>query len=102
MARMQFPQKLADYLAAGRPVIVSDVGDQAEIVRDNDLGLVFEADNPGSLTQAIATLAGRNQHDLSEYGVRAHTFVRNVLSPAAHRDRLLGVYRAVTEQISPS
>ena len=98
VARMQFPQKLADYLAAGRPVVVSDVGDQAEIVRDHDLGAVFRPEDAESLAQAISTLASQDADQLREIGRRAHTFAATVLSPAAHRDRLLALYEATLRQ----
>ena len=36
------PEKTGAYLAAGRPVVISDVGDDAHLIRDQQVGLVVD------------------------------------------------------------
>lgn len=40
--RTRWPNKLGDYLAAGRPVLCSDVGDVARIVQEEGCGIVWK------------------------------------------------------------
>jgi glycosyltransferase involved in cell wall biosynthesis len=52
--RGRWPLKLSDYMAVGRPVVATDVGDLAEIVGRHELGVITR-DNPDDF--AAATLA---------------------------------------------
>lgn len=51
------PLKLFEGMAAGRPVIVTDLPFQADLVREHDCGLVIPAAAPASLATAVAALA---------------------------------------------
>jgi glycosyltransferase involved in cell wall biosynthesis len=42
--RGRWPSKINEYVAVGRPTVVSDVGDVADLVRERDIGLVVEPD----------------------------------------------------------
>ena len=53
--RGRFPLKLNDYMAAGRPVVVTDVGNIGELVRIGRFGLVVR-DEPGAIAQATLQL----------------------------------------------
>lgn len=55
-ARFGFPSKLPEYLALGRAVVVSDVGDQPLVIRDGDNGLVVPAGDPTALAAALERL----------------------------------------------
>jgi glycosyltransferase involved in cell wall biosynthesis len=44
-------------MAAGLPVVASDVGDLATLVRDGETGLVCPPDDPAALAAALAALA---------------------------------------------
>lgn len=65
------PHKLFQYMIAGKPVVVSDVRPLKRIVKETQSGLVFKANDPVSLAQAIIKLyrtpylrrrLGRNGH----------------------------------------
>lgn len=59
---LSLPTKLAEYLHAGIPAIVSDVKTLAAFVRDHEVGEVFVADDPSAFREAAArTLANRDQ-----------------------------------------
>jgi len=51
------PNKLFDYMSVGLPVITSDTIPSARIVRAEDAGIVFEAENARSLADAVTSLA---------------------------------------------
>jgi glycosyltransferase involved in cell wall biosynthesis len=51
------PNKLFDYMACGRPVIVSNAAPMERIVRDEGCGTVFEAGSAESLARAIAGMS---------------------------------------------
>lgn len=51
-----FANKLFQYMAMGKPVVVSDSTTQANVVKSEDCGLVFEADNEIDLANKILKL----------------------------------------------
>src|SRR6185436_16629168 len=52
----QYPQKLSTYLAAGRPVIASDVNDQAAVLALAECGLVVPPGDARALAAAIVRM----------------------------------------------
>lgn len=50
------PTKLFEYMAAGRPIVASAVGQIAEVLQDGQTALLVPPDDPESLAQAIARL----------------------------------------------
>jgi glycosyltransferase involved in cell wall biosynthesis len=52
------PLKIYEYMASGLPVVASDVGDLADVVRHGETGLVCPPDDPAALAVALAQLAG--------------------------------------------
>ncbi len=50
------PQKVAEYMALERPVIVTNVGDVPEYVRDGDDGFVVPPDDPAAVARAVERL----------------------------------------------
>lgn len=66
------PNKLFDYMAAGKPVVVSDVVPMERIVSDKKCGLVFRSGNAESLAEQLADLSDQNlREEMGENGVRA-------------------------------
>lgn len=53
--RGRYPLKVNDYMAAGRPVVATDVGDLPDLVRRGQFGLVAP-DQPGPLAEAVVSL----------------------------------------------
>jgi len=52
------PLKLYEYMAAGLPVVASDVGDLAEVVAHDRTGLLAPPGDPARLAAALARLGG--------------------------------------------
>jgi glycosyltransferase involved in cell wall biosynthesis len=53
-----FPHSVVESLALGTPVVATDVGGVAEVVRDGENGLLVPAGDPGALAAAIERLFG--------------------------------------------
>lgn len=59
-SKANFPQKLAEYIAAGKPVIVNDIGDMANYVKGAQCGLVVEEASGKCLIDAIQKIIDGN------------------------------------------
>ena len=57
--RLALPNKLFQAVAAGVPVVATDVGELRRIVRQHNLGTLYRPGNPGSLIAAIAEARSR-------------------------------------------
>jgi glycosyltransferase involved in cell wall biosynthesis len=53
--RFRYPNKLGDYLAAGRPIVTNLTGDLGQLVADERVGLIAE-DTPESFARAVQRL----------------------------------------------
>lgn len=53
--RFRYPNKLGDYLAAGRPIVTNLTGDLGRLVADERVGLIAE-DTPESFARAVKLL----------------------------------------------
>jgi glycosyltransferase involved in cell wall biosynthesis len=51
------PLALLEAMAAGLPVVVSDIGAHTDVVRDGETGVVFAVGDPGALAQRVAWAA---------------------------------------------
>jgi len=67
------PLKIYEYLAAGLPVVASDVGDLRSVLDDGRIGTLVEPDDPGALSRAIGSLRadGRRRARMARDGRRA-------------------------------
>jgi glycosyltransferase involved in cell wall biosynthesis len=59
----RYPNKLGDYLAAGRPIVTNATGDLGRLVADERVGLVAE-DTPQAFARAVKQLF--DDHELAE------------------------------------
>ncbi|MEK6274461.1 MAG: glycosyltransferase family 4 protein [Actinomycetota bacterium] len=72
------PSKLFDFMAAGRPVILSARGEAARIVERAGGGVVVEPENPDALARGAKWLA-EHPNEASEMGKRGQEFARTRL-----------------------
>ncbi|HEY1271824.1 MAG TPA: glycosyltransferase, partial [Terriglobales bacterium] len=73
------PNAVLEYLAAGLPTIASNVGGNAEIIRDGETGLLVPPDNPTVLAQSLLKLL-RGPELASRIGAAGQQRVRNDFS----------------------
>ncbi len=89
--RGRWPSKVNEYVAVGRPTVACDVGDVANLLRDNDIGLLVRPE--------AGDFAARLDELLSDpvraeaMGNRAREIARTTYSQDAMADKLEEFYR---------
>jgi glycosyltransferase involved in cell wall biosynthesis len=58
---MNLPNKLFDFLASTRPIVVAGEGETAEVVRRAGAGLVVAAEDGAALAGAVREVAGLDE-----------------------------------------
>ena len=92
VAQVQYPQKLSHYLAAGRPVVASEVSDQAEIVRRAGCGLTYPAQDSQALASQIKAMSRLSSDERARMGLNAKRFADEHLSVGSLAIRLGEIY----------
>lgn len=92
VSNTQYPHKLSAYLAAGRPVIASDVNDQARILREANCGRVVPAGDAGALAEAIVAFEEMPETTRLRMGLNARRFAEEHCSLGRLAERLERVY----------
>ena len=91
--RGRWPMKLNDYMAAGRPTVATAVGDVADLIRQEPIGLLAEVD-PLSIAEQTARLTGDS--DLRrKMGLRARELAISRFSWAALAGQLETLYAEI-------
>ncbi len=68
------PLKVVEYMAAGKPVVTSDLGDLPEIVKDGETGYLVPPSDPVALAGAVRRLA-ENRELAREMGAAGRRWV---------------------------
>lgn len=89
---LQFPHKLSEYLAAGRPVIVSSASDQPLVIKQAQCGTVVDPLDAENISQAIITLAKCSYAERDVMGRRALKFADENLSLPVLTQKLMRIY----------
>ncbi len=81
---MNLPNKLFDFLASARPIIVAGEGETADAVRKAGAGLVVAAEDAAAMAEAIRAVAGRGLREREAMGKSGRAYVlskydRNVI-----------------------
>lgn len=77
---LQYPHKLSEYLASGRPVIASDVSDQKKIINDAKCGEVVNPLTPESLAEALKKMGTKTKEERVEMGKNAVKYAKENFS----------------------
>lgn len=87
--RLALPNKLFEYVAAGLPVVVSDLPEAARLVRERRIGYPADPADPGSVAAALRTALAQR----SDEGLRGRLAEAGAeLSWEREKRRLLAVY----------
>lgn len=73
---------LCEALAAGLPVLASDVSDNARLVQHGVTGLIFDPKQPDAIANAISQFAALDQDTRDRFGRSARAFAEKELSLA--------------------
>ncbi len=94
--RGRFPLKLTDYMAAGRPVVATAVGDVTTLIEDGHFGLISTPD-PEALARLTVQLL-EDPHLQQQMGERARRLAESRFCWGAIAERLAQFYRTVMER----
>ena len=89
--RGRFPLKVHDYIAAGRPVVATDVGDLGEFVRQGGFGAAVSDDPPAIAKEVVKIL--QNPELQTRLGEKARTFAENETTWEQAGSKLLAFYQ---------
>jgi len=95
VANLQYPQKLSAYLAAGRPVIATDVNDVRMIIEKAMCGTVIQPGDAESLAKSILdyfSLYKKQPEELIKQGKNARKFAEKYLSDRVIGEKLSRIY----------
>lgn len=73
------PLKVFDYMAAGRPIVATNVGGLKELIQDNGVGLVADSDDPEEFAREILNLI-KDKKKVASLGRRGRYLAENVFS----------------------
>ena len=96
--RYTTPQKLFEALAAGVPVVASDLPGMAEIVRAADAGVLCDATSPASIAAAIRQVLEQPPADLAAMRERARRAAHDTYNWERQITVLFDVYRRLLDQ----
>jgi glycosyltransferase involved in cell wall biosynthesis len=94
--RLTTPNKLFEAMAAGVPVVASDLPGMATIVRETRCGVLCDPGDPGSIAGAIRTILEGPPDERRAYGERGARAARDTYSWEAQVAGLLGEYGRLT------
>src|SRR5690606_7708003 len=95
--QIAMPNKLFEYIHAGIPIVVSDVGTMSEFVSTHGIGEIFEAENPSSARQAIKKVLAAKQ----TYQVNLSDKLREEYSWEAQTETLDLIYTTALDEYRP-
>ncbi len=98
--RGRFPLKLGDFMAAGRPVVATDVGDLGALLRREPVGRLAP-DEPGPLAEAVLALLA-NEQERDQLGRNARHVAETQLAWSMMAERLEQFYVQIAGSTSAS
>ena len=93
-ARAIFPNKLFDYLAAGRPIVGNFPGELAELIEREQIGVVAPPDDAEALANALTSLAA-SAAQRQEMGAKARELAETRFERTALAARLESLFEEV-------
>jgi len=90
-----YPNKVFDYMAAGRPVVLAIDGVIREVVEAAGCGIFAEPGNPAELADAIRSLA-TDREKARQMGLQGRAYLEEHFSRAVIGEKLLGLLEEMT------
>jgi len=92
-----YPNKVFDYMAAGRPVALAIDGVIREVVEAAGCGIFAEPGNPSALADAIRALAG-DRVKAREMGLKGRAYLEEHFSRASIGEKLVGLLDEMVQE----
>lgn len=93
------PMKLYEYMAAGKAIIASRTGQNAEVIKHKQTGLLYDPDDVGSLLKALTTLLD-NPELRQQFGTNAQQDAIKKHSWDSYAEKLERIYENAIQQAS--
>jgi glycosyltransferase involved in cell wall biosynthesis len=94
--RLTTPNKLFEAMAAGVPVVASDLPGMAGIVRESGCGLLVDPTDPAAIALAIRTILDAPEAERRGYGERALAAAHKTYNWERQMELLLAEYGRLT------
>ena len=89
------PNKLFEYMMAGKPVIASNFPEMARLIVENDCGLLVDPESPEQIARAIQDLA-EDPAAASRMGARGRQAALERYNWSAQEQKLVSLYRKLS------
>lgn len=86
-----FSNSILEYMAAGKPVVATDVGGAREAIEDGETGFVVASDNAEEMAASILFLL-ENSEKASKMGARGRAIIEQKFSMESQLDKTLQLY----------
>ena len=94
-----FSNSILEYMAAGKPVVATEVGGAAEAIVENDTGFLVDSNDDETL--AVRLIALLNDRDKAErMGSRGRQVADEKFSLTARKEKTLELYRSQLERVA--
>jgi L-malate glycosyltransferase len=93
-----FSNSILEYMAAGKPVVATDVGGAAEAIVENETGFLVASNDHEALADRLIILLN-NRDEAERMGRRARNVAAEKFSPTVRRDKTLRLYRDQLERL---
>ena len=100
--RYTTPQKLWEAIAAGTPVVATDLPGMAEIVRETGCGVLVDATDPADIARAIRAIVDASPHERRAMRERTWRAGQDRYNWERETDVLLALYRRLLGQAAPA
>jgi glycosyltransferase involved in cell wall biosynthesis len=95
-----FSNSILEYMAAARPVVVTDVGGAREAVVEGETGYLVQSDDDETMAARIVSLL-TDSHRAREMGMRARLRVEEKFSDAAQLENTEALYESLLARARP-
>ena len=93
--RENMPYSIVESLAAGTPVIGSEIGGISELVQDGKTGFIFSPGDIDGLSRRLVTSAGVSAGRRTRMGDACRSFVREVCDQGDYMTHLVNLYQSL-------
>ena len=83
-----FPMTIAESFSAGCPVVSSNVGNQASIIKTSDGGVLFDYSDEKSFLEALDAVTAKRKY----YAEKAYQYYREYLTSEENYKRIIKIY----------
>lgn len=96
-AQYGFPTKLGEYLATGNPVVVTDVGEISDFIKDEDNGFMVQPGDANAFAEKLDYVLSNPQH-ARQIGLKGRSLALTVFNYQQHGPRLIEFIKGLRQK----